>query len=438
MVTPFSLKALVDISQHESLSKVMTDLVIGLDDLSTVSKMTLGTVEAFHTWKSANCAQQSLLHTGVASDLLSTALSNLPNLKAIHLRNFDSPTRYRDAGTGGRKWRSYGYSIDQLWSHTRNNQWGTLHDRIFQAVMSAIDRSSPRLEGLEVILRGRGTELSDEAFACFHVLGDGLARTLNSLTKLHLDVYGNAISGPFIGYTLPATAHDGSDVIDPATTNLRSFLGLTANVTWLRLNFHKPMPLNPLQKNRFMKWLSLEPDCALSPGQLGWNDMNPAPVALPLRRLDLGHILIDFHAFQNLVSKFSSLEELCLKVATIEVEDDDLYGNSDSDEDDCIWAKFIRGLPVSNPNLRRLTLSNLDEKYKTHNEPIVFFVIDQGGVPQSQWITTNVDQAELDQLADMTWTQSRYEEWSGHDDVSTDEDMRDADGPTNDDLGSDD
>lgn len=433
VIDSFSLKTLVDISEHESLSKVIVHVIIGLDDFMGVDPRGIQIGEEFNQWRSAAYAQQTLLLSGVAANILSTALRNLPNLKTVDIRDFDSPTRYRDAvEQQPRRWRSYGYSNHEQWRHALISigPRASFCGYVFQAVLAALDQSSPELESLEVILKQRNFGLSEDAFALFPVLGAGITRTLHSLTKLHLDLK----TGWMFGGGLPYVA-DFYNTPQTATTYLRGFLRLATNVTWLRLNFLPSADRSEIANSLF-GWLGLDPDPASPSGDTKWNEFNPAPVALPLRRLDIGNVnSIKIDVLCKTLAKFSDLENISIKETVLEMTTDQSaaqghFGNEDTDEDgDSIWASFIRGLYISNPKLKHLMLSNLYQKYRNQFDRVVFYNGDNTNYRASLSMI-NDDHAKLKQLAKETWTtrglgnmQSKREDRQALD--SEDEDLDD-------------
>ncbi|ROW01883.1 hypothetical protein VMCG_05574 [Cytospora schulzeri] len=410
MIDQFSLQTLVHISQHNALSKVMTHLVIGLDEFRAISSASIQRdVLEYGQWRAAAAGQDNLVQTGVAIDLLSTALANLPNLKTIDVRDFNSPTRYRDSvGQQAAEWRSYGWSRYGQWKHAHAHyhpyRTKEFIGHVFKAVLTALDRCSPDLDSLEVVLRNRRHSLVDDAFAFSPALGPGLTKTLHSLKKLHLDLVcqGNLELPPTVG------TNAIRDFFDPLTAYTRSFLGYTKNVTWLRLNFSH----TSVASRKFLKWLSLKPDCNPQLGHIGWTEMNPAPVALPLRRLDLGSITVQPEVLHKVLAKFPDLESLYLRGATLELEDrigvhSLLDDDGAYDDGSCVWARFIRGLPVSAPSLKHLTLTNVQQVYGRHVGVIIFCSGESREPLDSQSVTgIDKDKTKLEQLADITWTQA--------------------------------
>jgi hypothetical protein len=418
VIDEVSLQALVDISQHHALSKVMTHLIIGLEEFQYDSEQMLKQDPLEYdqwAWRAASTSQKNLLQTGIAIDLLSTAFANLPNLKAICIRDSNSPTRYRDAvGQQASEWRSYGSSFHRQWKHkhfTNSLRSKEFNGLVFKTILTAIDRCSPELNSLEVSLRNRELSLMDDEFAFSPALGAGLTKTLHGLTKLHLDLGCNK-QGP--NFSSPPFSSDiASDFFDPLTAYTRRFLAHTKNVEWLRLNFSH----NHGTSTRFLNWLSLEPGCDPYPKQLRWDEMNPAPIALPLRQLDLGRITVQPDVLHKVLAKFPDLMSLCLKDATLHVEDGVsshglLNDNGAYEDGDCVWARFIRGLSIYTPSLRRLLLSNVRQSSKNQFNGFKQIIFSSGHPDicwPSQLVTDiNKDKAKLEQLAEMTWTGAQY------------------------------
>lgn len=200
MISAFSLKALVDISRHETLAPRLTHLVIGLDDFGMLPSFPRLAAEEHAEQEHLADSQRYLLDTGGAVELLTQALVNLPNLKTVDLRTFNSRTRYRDNGY----WASYGYSESPEWPRLLLRNGGVLAGpnnpvpdgsesfvrRAFKALLVSLGRSNSLVQSLEFLSR-QATKLTDKAFSLFpnldylnHKLPDVLLR----LTKLHLDL----------------------------------------------------------------------------------------------------------------------------------------------------------------------------------------------------------------------------------------------------------
>lgn len=446
MIDEFSLQTLVDISRHDTLSKVMTHLIIGLDELQPYNKQQLQllnrrpeqwpTVSEFHRWRAAACAQQALLWGGGAVDLLSQALVNLPNLKTIDIRDFNSNTRYRDATPGNQvpPWRSYGSSRYQQWSH--QEPWllsltsaTNFPDTVFMVALTAVSRRSTTVQNLEVILRNGQIGLQDDAFNIFAVPDTRLADGLRGLTKLHLDLCFQPSLHP--GFRSAGTP-PLYDWFDTLTAYFRHFLALTPNLVWLRLNFadyvgHMPNP----HPSRLIEWLALKPDQP-APEDAPWDEVNPAPVALPLQRLDLGQVTTTGATLRRLFKKFADLNRISMRSVWFREPADasDSNQREENDNGDCLWARLIRRLHVTNPKMKQVELRGLEEATPHKDEVIIFRDKDNPLLCGNEVNTRIVDTTTLEQLADNTWTGSRWQKFEHEhlmDEDSVDEDSMDDD-----------
>lgn len=441
VIDEFSLQTLVDISQHGALSKVITHLIIGLDELRAVDYQVsqLQSLDEFHRWRTADCAQRALLTGGGAVDLLSQALANLPNLKTIDIRDFNSNTRFRDATPGKRvpPWRSYGSSRYQQWPQT--SPWllslaseTTFLDTVFLTVLTAASRCSTALQGLEVILRNRQACLHDEAFSICGVPRGRLADALRGLNRLHLDLgpsivsQGSNLSG--FAHRLPASWPQ-HDWCDPSTAYLRHFLALTPNLRWLRLNFYayRHGGSSPSHPSKLISWLALRPDFN-APVDAPWGDGNPAPVTLPLRRLDLGYLTTTPAILRRLLSKFADLENISMRDIWLRgpAATSDSDQNDDDDNGDCLSAKFIRKLHVTNPKLKQVDLRGIWEGKSYKYNSIVFRNEDDPTQCVDFTSTRIIDTTTLERLADNTLTDTRWYQSRRNND-SMDEDSQDED-----------
>lgn len=363
MMTDFSLSTLLDISRHPALSPRLTHLVIGLDDLRRVRDIPV----PMHTFSTqmTDCrnleeynyalgSQESLFATGEAARLLSAALVNLPNLECIDIRDYSSPTRYRDCSS----WNSYGWHEHRTWAPRHHHgdvpalytHCSNFTSRVFKVVIAALgqfptSRTCPvrRLD----LITGARVGCHDDAFALVRAPDTALRTVLEGLTTLHLN-----LSMPPRRYTLSNSHHH----YDFSATHLQRFLTLTPNVSWLRLN-HRAPPYGERKSKKavraFFSWLA-------SPrrvrGQSAARIANPiAPIRLPLTRLDLGHWELPAKTWTRLVERYSGLEHLCL-FSTAAYQ---RSPRTTASKPEPWWAQFIRALPAA--ALKRIELRDLYE-----------------------------------------------------------------------------
>ncbi|KAI7780656.1 hypothetical protein LA080_015815 [Diaporthe eres] len=436
MIDEFSLQTLVDISRHEALSKVMTHLVIGLDEMRNFSSQSphLHSFVEFDRWRAADCAQKALLFGGGAADLLSQALVNLPNLKTIDIRDFNSNTRYRDAapGKGVPQWRSYGSSNYQQWP--RETPWlislnspTNFTDTVFLVVLTAVCRCSTTVQNLEVILRNRQIHLGDDAFSISRVPDNRLANTLRGLTKLHLDLdaRGSRLSGRQYPLRMVMPGHDW---FDPHTAYLRRFLALTPSVTWLRLNFTPHHGSSSITSpSKLLAWLGLRSDYA-PPSDAPWREGNPAPVTLPLQRLDLGNLASTSAILRGLLNKFEDLEHISMRAVWLRdpAATSDSHPHHTDNNSDCLWARVIRKLHHTNPRLKQVELDSIFQETSGKRNAIVFRNDDKPAECAFSTKTRVIDTTTLERLAENTWTETRWYK-SQRNGESMDEDSLDED-----------
>lgn len=413
----------------------MTHLIIGLDCVKGITPAFCANPEDYGQCKLTADIQDSLLDTGLATQLFSTALLNLRSLKNVDVRDFNSYTRHRDAtshqsgtrsGVGISAWKSYGHSRLKPWSRYLDEASKThglcgrpVHahsfvDRVFKALVTALGQSGGHVRGLEVLLRHRHMGLSDGAFAAgplIDMIDIKLPLVLSGLNKLHLDLDVTRQNIPLIYYHHSSSIFDMpesvQEVHDPATANLRRFLGLTANLTWLRLN---DVGSNDPQATRLLFWLALDPEKPFgSADEAGWSDINPKPVSLPLRRLDLGRMTVDSNTLGLVVQKFDKLESLSLREINLYEPNYLQQGINarDDNHDASTWTRFFQKLPTIAPNLKHLLLKEISqEKMRGTKELIVFEppVTDthvKYRINEELYFT---DKASLDTLANRTWT----------------------------------
>lgn len=364
MITDFSLNTLLDISRHPVLSKYLTHLIIGLDDLGGVHipSLNLSNMDGLDLYHSASASQESLFCTGEAVRLLSAALANLPNLKYVDIRDYSSPSRYRDNSS----WNSYGYSAHVQWDdrnsriagpglYTRNSHFAS---NVFKVLITALARASPsrtsQIRRLDLITYRVGCQ--DDAFALVRAPDAASRIMLEGLTTLHLNLRLRKKT-----YSLDSTTH-----YNFSTVHLQMFLTFTPNLTWLRLNertgshFVDRSHQADLEAVKaacaFFSWLAMRPEHPSgvpSSGPLEWREKLMEPVALPLKRLDLGKWVLPIQVWTALLHKYSGLEGLCFL-------DTAAYGQRLLFEG-TLWANLIRALPTITPGLKFLEFRNIFE-----------------------------------------------------------------------------
>lgn len=420
----------------------MTHLIIGLDYVKAIPSVFVPTPEDYGQCKFAADEQDSLLDTGLALQLFLTAFRNLCNLETVDIRDFNSYTRYRDASShqspsGAQSsdtipaWKSYGHSLLKPWSRYLDEEGRrrglsvrmipnqSFVDHVFKTLVAALGQSGRHIRGLEVLSRHRQMAPSDGAFTVNPMLAMAdtkLLLVLLGLDKLHIDfdVSRQSLPTPYrhLSSSVVGMPESVQEVWDPTTANLRRLLSLTANLTWLRLN---NAGSDAHAATRLLHWLALDPEKPFgSADEACWSDINPKPVSLPLRRLDLGRMKVDSNTLGLIVRKFDKLESLSLRNITLHEPNYNQQGNTDEVHGASVWTSFFRKLPALAPKLKELLLRQLfqQDKRKWESQHIVF------GTPaigSQVWYNLHTDElhltdkASLNTFGDRTWT---IEAWS--------------------------
>lgn len=421
MISDFSLNALLAISRHPVLSTYLSHLAIGLDDLDAedVRSPEVTELDDLVSYHSERSSQQRLLYSGEAVHLLSTALANLPNLEYVDIRNYSSPTRYRD----GACWTSYGSSaysrlpqyISALGEGSRRARmditWTSddFISRVFRVLITALGQASSSRKSpvrrLDLIIKGVNA-LKDDAFALGRAPDPALCTVLNGLTTLHLNLSFRART-----YGLQVSGHTEIQH-NFSTFHLQKFLTLTPNLVWLRLNTSNAQERRPAMDAQvscaFFSWLALQPGETpkeTSHGSLGWREMPIEPIALPLKRLDLGACKLPIQLWTSLLQKYNGLEHLSL-VRAIGYRKRDDTSTSGSPQDS-LWAELIRALPGITPGLKHIQLVRLMEGDSPNNLHDVIFV---EGIqrPREQMDRDIADKDGLEEIAASTMLDSVY------------------------------
>ncbi|KAJ0115077.1 hypothetical protein J7T55_001486 [Diaporthe amygdali] len=444
MMDHYSLLTLVDISRHPQLSKALTHLIIGCDEINAHGILTRFfrhylndglAPEVLHHWGVAASAQQALLNTGSAITLLSMAISNLPNLKNVSIcgsREFrrllsHTPT-VQDPGFIR---RSYGSAAYEVYPRDRGSTSPNLKgfdDRVFSAVLHSLLRCGTQVSSIET----RSSEdkqlvhLGDEAFNLLPSLNLNARAVLGGLSKLHLGI--SLRSNLFSTHDLNHHFHGYS----PFTIRLRKFLGFTRNLQWLALDFQ----LSPKSQSHcgLAEWLC-EPtgpphrSAGEDASQIGSNNSslihgNPVSITLPfLRRLDLNGLSLPPSSLRAIFTKFdgltsSTLCEVCLTLCP--VGSVPTLGGSDEIENP--WASFFRDSSTLLAKLQVLRLKNLavlgfrftSDDVVTTNKEVIFFVPDEGvtkgpqSCPPRSITVTDFGKEALEKLAEKTWLEKTY------------------------------
>jgi len=334
MLENISLQVLVDIANHPSLSRWLTEVIIGLDALVLYRGSPIDASLA--RYEAGYIERNIFLETGQARDMLVDAFSKLPNLRTVGLRDYSGGAadsgRERDGPEA--RWRSYGWSsgLDVTADPTalslaryQSTVW-TDPGASFPLIICALGKANVKAESIEVFLRRRQAKLAPSSFNVLN--GHMLPATtifLASLKKLML--------------TLGATEYQHSND-GPEGASLKRFLHHTVNLEYLRLNFE------PWQRfaGHFVDWLSQPASNSATTSHVP--DTPTSPVVLPhLTGLDLGMLSVEVSALVNVLTKFDLKSFNLWKVVIYCKDKAEL--DQDPDRWSCFFSNLANALPAS-------------------------------------------------------------------------------------------
>lgn len=345
MAYTISLQALLDISKHPELAPSLKHVIICTDryEESAFVNAHRGTVENQLALNQARDDHNNLMSTGLLRDYLAEAFANLPNLETIDFRDFNSPTRNRDSTNNARAfWSSYGVTTLQNQIGLRpnvdggyeRNQSQTYRVQLFHGVMSALAVANARPKALEVVLRSQG--LTDSAFFIHPRLEPSISQVLSGLKKLHLVLQ-------------PPRAIQHLSPWD--MTNVKKFLRLSPNVTWLRINLSNdrhPSDAQIDEAGNLLYWITGTKSDGVTP----LDDPAEAP-SFQLETLDLGFLTTRPEHLTRLIAHFAkTLQNISIRRAV-------LRSKPDEDKDQInLWAKVLRGFArTPHLELRKISMA---------------------------------------------------------------------------------
>ncbi|KFY45574.1 hypothetical protein V495_02905 [Pseudogymnoascus sp. VKM F-4514 (FW-929)] len=331
---------LIDISNHQKLSRFLSHVIIGLDSFETCHfRPGFGQTAAKNRYEAGLADETALLSTGQDREMLAQAFRNLPNLQTVGLRDFGSGGRVRENG----QWHSYGATtifletgvrlLDGRGAYTIPGET-SFAGRAFSSILYALGQSGAKPQTFEVILRKRGLGLPHDAFKISKFFEPSVMPLLSSLETLLLTV----------NPTLAANESgiDDDPDVEYSDFPLRQYLCHTPNLAHLRLNFQSPLRSNP---HRFMVWLG-RPVVQATPANSSLGALlpkSPSPVSLfHLRRLDIGMLAISPRVLLTIIHKFkTTLRSLSLWKIYLEPEDQ----HRRVGERSSVWPKFFAKVP---------------------------------------------------------------------------------------------
>ncbi|CZT14706.1 uncharacterized protein RCC_00675 [Ramularia collo-cygni] len=298
MIQRTSLQALVDISNHPTLSERLQEVIISTD-----------------VFECDEIPREWLLRTGQARDMLAEAFSKLKNLRIVGLRDFNSKGRVREGGPEA-LWRSYGWSKEPATTLLGMDS-DTSPGSLFSLILCALGIASSYPPDVQVILRKHNT-LVPHAFIV------------------------NATNAPVISKlkTLFLALHADNTTIsrNPSCEDLlRRFLHTATDVEVLRLNFDSRWSA----ASRLLTWLGTMPsatDLKLDDPKL--LDIPPAPLS-HLTSLEIGMASVSAPSLTRALSR-SNLKSFSLWRVTI--SDMDMTRPTAGHWEPDLWQQFLGDL----------------------------------------------------------------------------------------------
>ncbi|KAF1812907.1 hypothetical protein P152DRAFT_384177, partial [Eremomyces bilateralis CBS 781.70] len=251
MLTYPSLKALNDIAEHPYFSKILKNVVIGLDRYKNrISRDIAGSSadendKSYRFYKGRE-EQFFLIYSGGARNLLAKAFRNLPALQTVGLRDVNSRGRNRDGHN--MPWHSYGApTIVQETGHqmvmnsTFMNSQAEYPSLAFQILFHALGDAGAKPEIVEVFLRMSMAGLNADGFSMPPHLRPAMEPVLAGLKTVLL-----AVDGAFLN----THDSDGLHIFQQSRSDkFKRFLQACPNLTHLRLNFQNKSGIDA-----FLEW----------------------------------------------------------------------------------------------------------------------------------------------------------------------------------------
>lgn len=243
MLTEPSLAVLVAISKHPALSRVLSHVIIGLEQYSS-DTYTFNFESPYQLRAFRNGAAEQTFFTATGQDrfMLAEAFRNLPNLKTIGIRDYSAHGRLRDDDS----WHSYGMNTvrEQTGRELRCYTGGPYDfqakfaSKAFSTLLIALaDAGTTSVRNIEVFLRSRARGLTDFAFLIPLSSSQKLDALLNNLETVLLTVNLDCQKWQCrMAATPPEPPIETNEELKPF---LGEFLQRTPHLKHLRLNFQR-------------------------------------------------------------------------------------------------------------------------------------------------------------------------------------------------------
>lgn len=330
MLEQISLQALIDISNHPTLSSRVREVVIGLQIFPPDHD--LMTTFAKQRYQTGHVEHNVLVSTGMAASMLSEAFSRLPHLRTISLRDYNARGRYRDGDSAA--WNSWGWSFGSPDTTTPRSLITIPPEPILPLLFYALGCAQSHVQHVHVFLR-KHQKLTPFSFNVVDgFMGEKVRPILLDLKELMLAISPNALAD----YGKPWGSFDPNLAIDAP---LKRLLHFTPALETLRLNFEP----HQFYGARFLDWLGTTCPATTSPTPPLSPQLVVPPLSLHcLTTLELGMLNVPAHILVKVLVKFDP-ESLSLWKCTL---------HSAPKTSVVSWTSFLHDLSVALPDSTRL------------------------------------------------------------------------------------
>ncbi|KAI1095740.1 hypothetical protein F5B19DRAFT_265055 [Rostrohypoxylon terebratum] len=429
MFTEFSLQALVDISKSKFGSN-MTYLMISVERPRLFGFSHLGAnfnnqdpEQALKRNKFCEecTSHQTLISSGQDVEFLTEALRNLPRLRTIGLRDFNSRGRNRDGDNSD--WSTYGVPTflketnsypDRPRFHQGSSSMSQERDisyisHVFSAILRALGKAKEvhQAPGLEVILRG--CSLPPQALNIPQYLMPTVSPVLRDLKVLFLDL------GQVIPQSLAINNQGRFEGFTYTGYMLAKFLSMTPSLKHLRFGFRN---CSPDEAKGILQWFSQVPITSGLPLNTPQNldsmqERFPkllAPEFPHLEKLEFGFVTIELPLLLSVLKRYkSTLRVISLHKVTLA---------NPPHQASCkvnLWSKLFGQFTRLGLKLDGIRLSRVRQKYNADPLAVEFKCQNHGKSSCKEWYGFDLERASQEFIDSMVI------DWPEDDEMEDDE-----------------
>ncbi|KAI1275252.1 hypothetical protein F5Y07DRAFT_370242 [Xylaria sp. FL0933] len=377
----FSIQALVDIAKSR-LGPSLTHLIIHLEHPDYhASPGGDDTYVRWNQYHAESAKHWEFIRTGLDVEMLSEALSHLPNLETIGMRDFYSKTRRRD----GTAWNSYGCPTLRAKTDMnlviprpdtgvfRRSDTSEYTNHVFLTILrvmghAAVSGWNPKLTRMEVLLHFCG--MRDQSFKIPDRFDTAISLALSKLTTIFLDnlsqertyfwardVDGRADPVASLGYFLSRFLTRAS-ALDHLRLNLQSYSTRAAGDFLLWLAGARTDSTDPMQKPE--ESLASANDTGSLPALFP-----PAPEFPRLKTIEIGMATVEPLVLLTLYKRYkATLEGVSLHKVALSPWSPNAKSNA--------LARLCNSMADADLQLRSVMLSYIHQKMPASNIDITF------------------------------------------------------------------